>query len=410
MQAVKILILGEFWDSQLYKDTLYLFDIEGSLRVVDWRKLVTSFSVPSRCALAMECAFLRSDYLYSDKWERLFEDFELQQLLQSKFSELLQQNLQLTEADLSKYTKDRADSPFPYAHNESLFYRDYLYVTSQSGVYAQMMTGDSLSRQPADRSWDASVSGIDATLDVLALAAGDNGLFRAASQTYFEYPGARAPKPEQLEARLCNDCSYIRTSILASAPGVGATLTEIKRPRQQQGKSARDLAHEYLHAHPLASHEVAELFERDTTDALVWGSGDRICMARGGLLQVIRYLPFRKYRRALTERIADVPLAQTTNISLAEWKGTPVSGDNAVFGSILELDNCLVIARSDNNVDTLKGEPVSWRVFAKSRHYTNQLHVVYEDRIEILSFNHDYFVEQRGKKLGEPHKEGRSWR
>jgi hypothetical protein len=30
----------------------------------------------------------------------------------------------------------------------------------------------------------------------------------------------------------------------------------------------------------------------------------------------------------------------------------------------------------------------------------NQLHVIYEDRLEILSFNHDYFVDQEAKLSG----------
>lgn len=32
--------------------------------------------------------------------------------------------------------------------------------------------------------------------------------------------------------------------------------------------------------------------------------------------------------------------------------------------------------------------------------FKNQLHVIYEDRLEILSFNHDYFVDQEAKLSG----------
>lgn len=32
--------------------------------------------------------------------------------------------------------------------------------------------------------------------------------------------------------------------------------------------------------------------------------------------------------------------------------------------------------------------------------FKNQLHVIYEDRLEILSFNNDYFVDQEAKLSG----------
>ena len=49
---------------------------------------------------------------------------------------------------------------------------------------------------------------------------------------------------------------------------------------------------------------------------------------------------------------------------------------------------------------TLPGEPVNWRAFPRARHYQNQLHVVRDDHLEVLSFNHDYLVDQDSKRLG----------
>ena len=33
-------------------------------------------------------------------------------------------------------------------------------------------------------------------------------------------------------------------------------------------------------------------------------------------------------------------------------------------------------------------------------HYSNQLHIIYDDRLEIISFVHDYFVDQTSKLSG----------
>ena len=43
---------------------------------------------------------------------------------------------------------------------------------------------------------------------------------------------------------------------------------------------------------------------------------------------------------------------------------------------------------------------IRWRVFPRSTCYVNQLHVIYNNRIEIISFNDDYFVNQKNKKFG----------
>src|SRR5436189_6237058 len=118
MQPVKLTIHGRFWDSQLYKGRLYLFDLNGSLRELDWNALVESFQVPDRCRLALECAFRRSDYLYGNKWEKFYGDQEISTLLASKFDELLRQNLTIDTLQLDRLTKTHANTPFHYAHND----------------------------------------------------------------------------------------------------------------------------------------------------------------------------------------------------------------------------------------------------------------------------------------------------
>jgi hypothetical protein len=67
---------------------------------------------------------------------------------------------------------------------------------------------------------------------------------------------------------------------------------------------------------------------------------------------------------------------------------------------LLLLERSLVIALSNGEFMTVEGEPVRWRVFPRSTNFTNQLHIIYDDRIEILSFVHDYLVKQEDKLAG----------
>lgn len=402
MQPVKLTIWGRFWDSQLYKGRLYLFDLDGSLRELDWNALVESFAVPPRCRLALECAFQRSDFLYGNKWDKFYKDAEVSALLQSKFDELLRQTLEVDAQLLDRLTEDQVNTPFPFAHNESLVYKDQLYATSQSGVFAQPVYENGGLHAPVSKLWDAPVSGMDINLDVLALAAGDHGLYRAPTAPYYEELTRTRNGPEQVWQHLCNDCSYISSSILAFGYDSGASLVEFRSPKQTTETTDKELVEEFWKSKPLGFVEGRDIFRQGTEQAFIWGSKNRMCMAQRGMLHVTQYMTTNPRRKSVSKEVRSIQLAQ--------WKGNPVSGDNAVFGAILELDNCLVVVRSDDQIDTLPGEPTNWRVFPRSKFYVNQMHVIYDDRVEILSYNHDYFVNQGNKAFGEPHIERKFFR
>ena len=70
------------------------------------------------------------------------------------------------------------------------------------------------------------------------------------------------------------------------------------------------------------------------------------------------------------------------------------------LGVVVELEHALVVYPSRGEPVTIPGEPVNWRVFPRSRHYANQLHVIWEEHLEVWSFNHDYLVDQQNKLLG----------
>ena len=405
MQPLKITIRGYFWDTQIYKDKLYLFDLDGSLQLIDWPKLVNSFKIPERCRVAMQCAFLRSDYLYGNKWNIILGDSEVKELLLSKYKELASFTLDINIGALTHYIEDQEDTPFPFAHNDSLFYNDHLYVASQSGIFSERMSGMNIPSTSVEARWDAPVSSLDVHNGVLALAAGEEGLFRFPSETYYGYGTEGYPHktPNRVNDRISNKCYYIRNSVLSFAHNTPATLVEYNAARpnfrsfynQDEATEPKQDNQDSWENAPVNQLEVNVIHESYNQDSLCWGSKDRICIAGENQLTVIKYNPYSQRRRNVANLVSQV--------RLDSWKGNAVSGANAVFGTILELDNALVIVRSDSNIETVIGEPVNWRIFPRSRHFGNQLHIIYDDRLEIISYNHDYFVEQQNKPFGSPH-------
>jgi hypothetical protein len=87
MQPIRLTIPGDFWDSQIYRGRLYLWDMDNSLRVYDWERLIDSL-IDKNNKLPITCAFSRSDYLYRGDWSLVFSDADFKKVLVSKFEQV----------------------------------------------------------------------------------------------------------------------------------------------------------------------------------------------------------------------------------------------------------------------------------------------------------------------------------
>ena len=121
-----------------------------------------------------------------------------------------------------------------------------------------------------------------------------------------------------------------------------------------------------------------------------WAAQDKICQAANGSIRVAKYEPWNQ--KTPLRRLGVLPIARNGEAI--------VSAKVALFGTVVELDSGLVVIGSDGTTFDVRGEPVSWRVFPRSRHYENHLHVIHDDRLEVLSFNHDYLIDQNTKVSG----------
>jgi len=115
-------------------------------------------------------------------------------------------------------------------------------------------------------------------------------------------------------------------------------------------------------------------------------------LANNGRIEIVKYKHW--------EKNIESQLISLVRLNLKSWKGNVISGRTAVFGVIIECENAIVVLPSAGRIMTFRGEPINWRVFPRSKHYENQLHLIYDERLEVYSFNHDYFVDQ-DKKIWE---------
>jgi len=188
----KLTIEGAYYDSQIYAGCLYLWRMDGSLIKVDWEALIKSIEVPEILKFSVECAFLQGEYLYGKRWELLFQDAEVKQLLLRKFQNLAKIEIIFSEAKLQQFVILQQDSPFPFPHADNIIYKYNLYVASQEGVFesaTEVKTKTktktkTIEKLVSRKLWDAPVLSISASYGTLALAAGSEGLFDRSRSRY----------------------------------------------------------------------------------------------------------------------------------------------------------------------------------------------------------------------------------
>jgi len=235
------------------------------------------------------------------------------------------------------------------------------------------------------------------------MAAGSEGLWQYDMDRRYGYQGFQS-KPEerlsQLSVLNCSACEWSFYSVFSSSYENGGYLAAFSFEVPDEGEETTSNVDEYVGlVGKRSSYERVRVFEEvigvdrifDST-GYSWGCRDKICQAVDGTVRVVKYQPWAE---DVHER-----LRQLGEMSLSSKLGSVVSAGLATFGTIVECEEGLIVLRSDGEQMSIPGEPVNWRMFPRSKHYANHLHVIYDDRLEVFSFNHDYFIDQKKKLSG----------
>jgi hypothetical protein len=375
MQHIKLTIPGSFWDTQLYAGTLYVFDNLGDIFAVNWNSFIANqFESLADLQTAIHVSFLESDLFYTSSSQKLLRDSEIKDIVANRFRQLAQYAL---TAELTGANVAHSANPLPFPHADSEVYYRKLYVGLRDGVYS-VCCSRRLSAQSQKRIWDAPVLDISASdsYTSIAIATGNDGLYEVTPSD-----DDNIPTPRLVTSSHCSSSEWSGQNIITSSYTSPAYIAEFKKKKipSNKKKSVRSF------------DKTIELSTIFGGTGYSWGSHDKLYMHRNGIIDCFRYSLNREGASSFQ------PLG---GISLANWKGKIVSANVAAFGTIIECDNAIIVAKSNGEIITLHGEPVNWRIFPNSKYYKNQMHVIYDDRLEIYSFCHDYFVDQPNKNAG----------
>jgi len=397
MQPIKITILGDYWDCQIYRGRLYLWDLDGDLMVYDWHEIVDSIIQDEKDFLATSCAFLKGNYLYG--YHDIFEDKDFKNLLFQKFKRIEKLNWEINIEDISEFLIGEQESPFKDLPTDTEISSNNLYAITDDGLWATTAHRRKSEKYPVSsrplKLWDSKLLSLTANnYATIALSGGDEGLFQYNKNRVDIFNQFEIQKKKEVEKEivqvsdrhsLFNDWNNL--SIYSSSDIAGSFLSLFEWKKSQD-----DVYHRKF------SESISEdrIFEgMNLNGSLSWGAGDKIYKAINGGIVVTRFNNNAKSYNKDEEYFSEPEL-----IKLDELNGDVIQAKVCFYGTIIECENSLTIVQSNGKIFKINEPVTRWRIYPRSINYENHLHVILDDRLEIYSFNHDYFVNQSEKIIG----------
>jgi len=398
MQPVKITIKGDYYDCQIYRGRLYLWTFDGDLKVYNWNDIVHSFIKKDTDKIAMTFCFLDGNYLYKSSLIELFKDVDFKKLLLSKFTQIEKPVFQLTEKQLEKFLFGQQETPTRILPTDTEIYSNKLYFIHEQGLFsgsAHRTKSDKfpVSSRPS-KLWDCNLLSIKANkYPQLALSGGSEGLFELNMATSLPSNLERVEQRSPIFQISKNHSSFsnysylnIYNTSLIENSFLAMFKWNITKDKNQRDKPLRDFD---------TNINDQQIFNvKSKRHFISWGIEDKLYKATEGGFEII------KYNNYANKEKGEETFTRLKSVNLHAWKGKVINGGTAYFGNIVECENALVVIQSDGKCLTIPGPITRWRVYPRSMNYENHLHVILDDRIEIYSFNHDYFLNQQDKEIG----------
>jgi len=396
MQPLKITIYGDFWDCQIYRGRLYLWYTDGSVGVYNWDRLVETTFSNRVDQVVLKCAFTRGDYLYGNELSLLFRDADFKKDILKKFLKASQKDLSIQVKMLKNFEYSKQDDPMKELPTDTCIYGNTLFVINDLGLYSASIHKKDMKFGISTRSkklWDCPLLSIRAANCSLAMAGGDEGVFELHLENYYgnlsmlEEVNKRIYQVSDHHSSLVNwsfaslySSSYVDSSFLAAFG-----WNEPKEAGRRYERIFKKLIPD------------SDIFNKS---GFSWGFQEKIYLANCHTIEVVKYTQ----KNVNLENENDV-FQHLNPITFNENLGKVISGGIAYFGVIIEYDDALQVLCSDDTLIILRDSVARWRVYPRSKRYENHLHVIYEDRLVIYSFNHDYFVNQIHKVRGIEYRE-----
>lgn len=385
MRPVTLRIDGVFWDSHIYSSHLTLFDFDGAIHNLHWDGAIDSIATTNQTVqTAFRVSFSDGDLFYNPKVRKILKDPSISPIIKNQLASLAELDITVSLDKWKDYLVT-SDSPFDFLPTDTEFYYNVIFAGSDEGLFS---TANSFNSRKAKKHFDGGVLKINASdrHTALAVAAGSDGLFEFA---YKDEPTSILGKESLLNDTPCSSCEWAFQSVIGWSNEDAFLATFREEKSKDSNKKSRSFDR------VVGSNEIFTPYN-DNESGYIWGSREKLYRIKKGGIDVKHYSPKISKKSKYKEEFAFDGEIYLPSIS----PENVIATGTAPFGTVIETDDSLIVLRSDGGFEEYKGDIVHWRIFPRSEHYNNQLHIIFEDYLLVVSFVHDYFVDQEAKLSG----------
>lgn len=409
MHPLKVSIPGDFIDCQIYRGRLYLWTSDGCVKVYDWDKLISLTNAYQHEEFMMRVGFLEGNLLYKSGINVLLDDYDFLTLFQTKLTSLSEAEHQLDYLEIDKALICTQDFQSNLEPIDTTILSNTLYYVTDIGLYKSDVHFPKKYKtqlRNEKKLWDCPLFSLMAnSFGQIALSAGDEGLFEL-NNFNAEYLDNK-PVNISGDSRFLLDSNIHMTDIppiyhISKKHSTFANYSFANIYSSSSIESSYIALFEWIEQQDIpdkktrkyfAEYYDAEIFNSNNQHHISWGNQEKLYMVSNNEIRIVR-------SHGLNRGFEKSDMFEEPKIVLQTWKGEVIAAGSAYFGVVLECENALVVLLSNGETYSIPGPITKWRTYPRSHNYENHLHVIFDDKITIYSFNNDYFVNQKSKDFG----------
>jgi len=342
LEKISVKIEGDYVDSYIYSGYLFLVDHKYIVSIYKWEALI-------------DCFLEGIDACIQEIIKPILKDSR------KTGNRIDIPGLGLSKENLSRFKLFSYEiGVWPSDIN---IYSNVLYISSENGVSSIKFDWDKGELRTECRIFDEMSFGVSPNSgNRLAIAAGKNGVL-----TYIPISRNKNTGVTQLFENTCLDIDWQSTALIAN------TISGVCRAdfTAMPNKGDYDSDNDYYRS----IQRIKKIQPKvSTLENLknAWVAGDKMFfLSKNGEIS------FNNLEKSEQEE---------KNVSGTVVKGSVLRARTGAFGTVVETEDRLYSVTNEG-VEPLSGEPVSWRVFPRARNYVNQLHIVNDDFLEINIIN-----------------------
>ena len=394
MSVLRVTIPGDYWDVQIYRGKLHLWTMSGSLITIDWDHLVDAIAEGTISPLAVRIGLAQGAALYGEQVTPLRTEPEFYDWLVTLFNAQAEESIAVGSRLIAEATLDEQDNPLHDLPVDTEIYDRKLYAATDRGIWKGSVGRGTIHPVSTrfNRIHDLPAVSIRARSHQLALAATGSGLFKLGTAEGRESRREFA----QLSDLHCDKADWVFQSIFAASSLSGGYLVSRYWETSYENFDYEDSGELYSGVTPIdgGTYSVRTINGALESPDASWAYAEKIYTARERRLTSSLYT-----QKEIPNGINKASTA-LGEIELSHVNSPAIAGGAAVFGTVIEFDDRLLVVQSDETQLSMEGPITRWKTYPRAMNYENHLHVILEDHLEVFAFYKDYFVDQRIKRFG----------